>query len=326
MVGDAAAEGRHRRQPAEPQAVAVEVDRHGIVGEVGPEQRGKARRQAVRRIRREQPPPAVAQVERDRRRRHRQPPDDVDARREFGALRFQELAPRRNLREQAVDRHPRPRRQRGGAVRHHPAMVDHQRPAVAGRRPAGQRQRRDAGDRRQRLAAKAERGDRRQVAVGQLRRRVALDRQPQLVGVHAAAVVDHRQMIDPAGVELDRDPRRAGVDRIFDEFLERRRRALDDFAGGDLVDEVVGQAADRHWTGPYAAPRPMSPARHQRRSVKNSDTFIVRRGRVPPARSAVIELSDSVLIIYVILTRWHGSCFSEVGFCYRGPVRCCVPP
>ena len=40
------------------------------------------------------------------------------------------------------------------------------------------------------------------------------------------------------------DARRLGVDGVLDQLLDDRGRPLDDFAGGDLVREVVGQAGD----------------------------------------------------------------------------------
>ena len=46
---------------------------------------------------------------------------------------------------------------------------------------------------------------------------------------------------------------RAGVERVLDQFLDRRRRPLDHFAGGDAVDEQGIEAADGHegfaWRG-----------------------------------------------------------------------------
>ena len=75
---------------------------------------------------------------------------------------------------------------------------------------------------------------------------MALDREAQVRSTHPAAVVADRQMLDAASLQRHRDPRRPGVERVFDQFLQRRRRAFDDFAGGDLVDEGVGQAADGH--------------------------------------------------------------------------------
>ncbi len=50
--------------------------------------------------------------------------------------------------------------------------------------------------------------------------------------------------VEPALAEPDRDVGRARVDRVFDQFLERRGRALDHFARGDAVDQGFGQAAD----------------------------------------------------------------------------------
>ena len=44
----------------------------------------------------------------------------------------------------------------------------------------------------------------------------------------------------------DLDPRRTGVERVFDQFLGSARRPLDDFAGGNLVDERFGELSDGH--------------------------------------------------------------------------------
>ncbi len=73
-----------------------------------------------------------------------------------------------------------------------------------------------------------------------------VDRQCQLVGGHAAAIVDDSNQILATLLERDIDTRGAGIDRILDQFLDRRRRALDDFARGDAIDEDRGQQADRH--------------------------------------------------------------------------------
>ena len=48
---------------------------------------------------------------------------------------------------------------------------------------------------------------------------------------------------DPALRQRDRDPRRAGVDRVFDQLLQRAGRSFHHFTGGDAVDEMLGQAA-----------------------------------------------------------------------------------
>ena len=56
-----------------------------------------------------------------------------------------------------------------------------------------------------------------------------------------AAVVGDFDQLEPAGVEPDRDLRRAGIERIFHKFLERARRPLDDLARGDAIDELGRQ-------------------------------------------------------------------------------------
>ena len=40
--------------------------------------------------------------------------------------------------------------------------------------------------------------------------------------------------------------RRAGVERVLDQFLDDARRPLDHLAGGDAVDDAFGQLADGH--------------------------------------------------------------------------------
>ena len=94
-----------------------------------------------------------------------------------------------------------------------------------------------------------------EVAVRELRGGVALDRELEVLGGHAGAVVDDAD--EPASAALDRhlDRAGAGIDRVLDQFLHRRRRALDHLAGGDAVDEDGIEAADEgHAIG--ASPRP----------------------------------------------------------------------
>ena len=42
------------------------------------------------------------------------------------------------------------------------------------------------------------------------------------------------------------DALRAGVQAVLHQLLDDGRRALDDLAGGDLIDEVIVEYADRH--------------------------------------------------------------------------------
>ena len=89
----------------------------------------------------------------------------------------------------------------------------------------------DRADRRQRLAAKSERGDMRQIVARQFRGRVTFDGEGEFLGRHAAAVVDDLDQRPTAVLQGDVDASRPGIDGIFDKFLDGGSRALDDLAG-----------------------------------------------------------------------------------------------
>ena len=55
-----------------------------------------------------------------------------------------------------------------------------------------------------------------------------------------------RIRFEPAAGGGDLDARRAGVERVLDQFLDHARRTLDDLAGGDLVDHRFGKLANGH--------------------------------------------------------------------------------
>jgi hypothetical protein len=73
-----------------------------------------------------------------------------------------------------------------------------------------------------------------------------LDGQIELVGGHAGAIIGNSDQRPAAVTQHDLDVARAGVDRVFDQFLDGGGRALDDFAGGDAVDHDRRQLADLH--------------------------------------------------------------------------------
>ena len=75
---------------------------------------------------------------------------------------------------------------------------------------------------------------------------MALDGEQQFVGREPAAIVGDQDPREPALVGLDLHARGAGVEGIFDELLDRARRALDHLAGGDAVDGLWRKAADGH--------------------------------------------------------------------------------
>ncbi|MEJ1970486.1 MAG: hypothetical protein WDN03_17940 [Rhizomicrobium sp.] len=91
----------------------------------------------------------------------------------------------------------------------------------------------------------------RKIVVAQLGGRVALDRQRQVAGVHAVAVVLHQDEIGAAIRDRDVDPRCAGIQRVLDQLLRRRGRPLHHLAGGDAVHGPFREAANLHGGGLY---------------------------------------------------------------------------
>ena len=66
----------------------------------------------------------------------------------------------------------------------------------------------------------------------------------KLVGLDAAAIVDHCDAAHAAFLDAHINARGAGIDRVFQQFLDHRRGSLDHFACGDLTHQMVGQCGD----------------------------------------------------------------------------------
>ena len=180
--------------------------------------------------------------------RHRKAPNHVETGGIFGSRAAQELTPGGDALEQSLHPHPRAGGQRGGAFLDQRAVVDDSAPPLAAAHPAFEGEARNAGDRGQRFAAKTERCDafdraRFPQRFGQFRRGVAFERQGHALGIHATAVVDHLDPVDPARREPHRNPASPCIDSVFDQFLQCGGGPLDHLARGDPVDEVRGQAA-----------------------------------------------------------------------------------
>jgi len=158
-----------------------------------------------------------------------------------GAL--QELAPCRHLTEQLGDLERRALGARHGADPSDSGTLPHQLRAQRFALPArAHAHARDRSDARQRLAPEAERADALQVArFPDLAGGVAQERPLRVAARHAAAVVLHRDLVQPAAADGDANLCRPGVQRVLDQLLHDRRRALDHLARGDLVHELVGQ-------------------------------------------------------------------------------------
>jgi hypothetical protein len=112
--------------------------------------------------------------------------------------------------------------------------------------PRRDRQPRHGADRRQSLATEPERTDRDQIVIGKFRGGVALDRKHQVGARHALAIIGHADETAATAVGEDIDAARAGVECIFQKFLDDARRALDDLARGNAVDGGFGKLADGH--------------------------------------------------------------------------------
>ena len=75
---------------------------------------------------------------------------------------------------------------------------------------------------------------------------MTLDGEVEIIGAHAATVVDDADQPPPARLDCDLDMARAGVERVLDKLLRGGGGPLDDLAGGDAVDEERVETADRH--------------------------------------------------------------------------------
>ena len=251
-------EGRQADPPGKPHALAARIELERICGEFAAERLAQALGQA--RFAR----PAGRPVERradvgqqrkaDVRVAERQPADDVGDGLRLGAVGFEELEPRRRRDKEVARLDPRPDRAGARGDRALRPVLDEKPQA---RRRAGRAgadlEPRDRGDRGQRLAAEAEGHDGGQIAVGDFRGGVALDREREVGFVHAAPVVGHADETAAARLDRDLDRPRAGVERVLDQFLHRRSRPLDHLARGDAIDKQGIETAN--WHG-RAGPRP----------------------------------------------------------------------
>ena len=242
MVGDAAIVGRQADHPADMDVAAVEIDPDAVRGQIALGQRGDAAQLILPALHIERAAPVVLDDETDIGPRHREPLHHVEASRIFAARAAQEFAAGGNAREQIFNDDAGAVRQRGRAFGDHDAIVDDAPPAVAARDPAFERQPRDAGDRRQSFAAKAQRRDILDRVIGQLGCRMAFERQRHVGGGHAAAVILDLEPRNSTVSDSHRDARRPGVDGVFDQFFERCGGSFDHFTGCDPIYERFRQA------------------------------------------------------------------------------------
>jgi hypothetical protein len=65
-----------------------------------------------------------------------------------------------------------------------------------------------------------------------------------IIARHSLAVINDPDQSAPAELDVDVDPCRTCVDRVFHELLNNRRGPLDHFACCDLVREIVREYSD----------------------------------------------------------------------------------
>jgi hypothetical protein len=80
---------------------------------------------------------------------------------------------------------------------------------------------------------------------------VSRQRKFELIVHDTIAVIANAHELLAARDNVDLHGLGAGVKAVFDQLLHDRGRALDDLAGRDLVDQVIGELLDGH-PGDYA--------------------------------------------------------------------------
>ena len=169
----------------------------------------------------------------------------------FGRLCFQKFAARGSVEKQILSRHDRAAIERSRLHRRH-CTADRLHPAGVLRMllAGGDDQSRDRGETGQGFTAKAEARDAFEIVKrGDFTGGVARQRQWQINGRHANAVVGNGQVLDAALKQRNVDAHRARIKRVFQQLFQRRCRSLNHLACGDLVDQQFREYPDGGMVG-----------------------------------------------------------------------------
>jgi hypothetical protein len=167
---------------------------------------------------------------------------------ELRFLRFLEFPPRRRVEKEIAHLDRRAGRTSSRLGLAELAAVARDLPRVLVDSPARrEREPRNRTDAWQRLAAEPHGDERFEILErGDLAGGVPRQREGQLVARDARAVVGYANQHGTATFHVDGDGPRTCVERVLDELLDDGRRALDDLAGRDLVDELRREDSNRH--------------------------------------------------------------------------------
>ena len=75
---------------------------------------------------------------------------------------------------------------------------------------------------------------------------MSFQRKNRVFGAHAAAVVFDLEEKLSSALDSNRDPLGSGVEAVFNQLLDDRRRIFHDFSGCDLIDHRLREA-DNFW-------------------------------------------------------------------------------
>ena len=223
--------------------------------------------------------------------RHGKSPDDIGDRLSFGPVALQELQPGRCGGEEVADLD---RRSRWARRRLHGTLApgvdrDPHGTGVAVVKPGHDIETRHGPDGGEGLAAKSERDDVGKIVREQFRRRVAFDREPQVLRRHAGAVIRDADEIAATGLDHDVDAGGARIQRVLDQLLDGGGRPLDDLTGRDAVDQDGVEAANRH--GDEDLRTPASPRAY---TPTGRPTMATSNGPWPNIRLATRRVSSIV--------------------------------
>ena len=166
---------------------------------------------------------------------------------EFGFFGLEEFAPGRGVEEQVANFHRSADRMRRRLhPRRHVTAFGFDLPGLIGvTSTRGQCQACYGADRGQRLPPETEAHHLLKVfEVADLAGRVTGQGQRQVIGGNTAAVIAHAQQLDAALLDIDVDSLGAGVEAVFQQFLDHRCRALDHLTSGDLVRQSWAEQLD----------------------------------------------------------------------------------